>query len=237
MRNLRVLFNIAINEKKVKAEYPFKKHKIKGAQGRKIALSANQIRMIANYETAIPQERFYRDMFMFSFLGNGINLSDIARLRYSDYDGDEISFVREKTKGKDTEVKLRFTVTDSLRRIIKEHGTPSVGHDGYMFPILRPGWAEEREYAEIKQFTKQLNKYIRRIAGALKIGDPVSSYTARHSWATIAMNSGASVEYIKESLGHSSVAVTERYLNGFEKSTRREHSEKIERSIFNQNAG
>ena len=86
---------------------------------------------------------------------------------------------------------------------------------------------------EIKQFTKMLNKRLRNIARSVGITESISSYTARHSWATIAKNSGASTEFIKESLGHSNVLVTEKYLKSFEETTRREHSEKIEDQIYN----
>ncbi len=235
-RNIRVLFNVAIREKKVKAEYPFTNHSPKTAEGRKSALTAHQISLIANHETQHPQERYYRDLFMFSFLGNGVNLSDIARLKYSDIDQDEIVFVREKTKNKRKEIKLKIHITPHIQAIINRWGNRAIGFDAYIFPILRPEWSEVRNYAEIKQVTKQVNKYVRRVALAVGIIDNLSSYTARHSWATIAKNSGTSVEFIKESLGHSSVAVTENYLDSFEKGTRKEHSEKVESQIYKSNA-
>lgn len=237
MRNIRVLFNLAIKKHKSKAEYPFTDYKPKTADGRKIALTAHQISLIANYKTEHPQEQLYKDLFMFSFFGNGINLSDIARLKYSNIKDGEICFIREKTKNENRkEITLHIPVTKNLQAIINEHGTRAIGHDAYIFPILRPEWSEVRKYAEIKQLTKQINKYIRRVAHAVDINEPISSYTARHSWATISKNSGASTEYIKEALGHSSVLVTDKYLKSFEKSTRKEHSEKIENLIINNKA-
>ena len=106
-----------------------------------------------------------------------------------------------------------------------------------MFPILNPKWNAERIYAEIKQLTKQVNKYIRQVAINVGIKENVSSYYARHSWATISKNTGKTVDFISESLGHSSTAVTKRYLDSFEDKTKREHSETLENLIFNQNAG
>ena len=235
-RNLRVLFNVALKEKKVKAVYPFTKYKPKTADGRKIAISAHQISLIANYKTEHPQEIFYRDLFMFSFLGNGINFSDLCRLRYSNIDGNEIVFVREKTKGKAKEVSLSFHVTEHIDQIIKRHGNRAVGFDAYIFPVLTPDMNEAQQYAAVKQMVKQTNKYLRQIARKLKIQERLSTYVARHSWASIAQNSGTSTEYIKESLGHSSVSVTEAYLRGFEKSTKQKHSEKIDNTIYNNEA-
>ncbi|MFA5189056.1 MAG: site-specific integrase [Patescibacteria group bacterium] len=236
VRNIRRLFNLAIDDHKVKANYPFTEHKIKSASGRKMALTAHQISLIANYETKHPQEQFYRDIFMFSFLGNGMNLSDVARLRHSNIKDEEICFVREKTKNKDHEVTLQVPITKNMQVIISRHENKTIGYDAYIFPILKEDWANDQKYAAIKQLTKQVNKYIRHVAHAVGIKDNISSYTARHSWATISKNSGTSIEYIKEALGHSSVAVTENYLKSFEKSTRQEHSTKTEDSIYKQNA-
>lgn len=237
VRNIRVLFNIAMKVHQIRAEYPFTVHKPKTAKGRKTALTALQISMIANYKTKHPQELFYRDIFMFSFLGNGMNLSDIARLKYSNIQDGEICFVREKTKGEESEEdKLHVPITKNMQSIIDRYGNKAVGFDSYIFPMLKPDWNEERNYAEIKQLTKQVNKYVRQIASLVGIKENISSYVARHSWATIAKNSGTSTEFISESLGHSSVIVTKRYLKSFEKSTREEHSGKMEDAIYNQNA-
>jgi integrase len=237
VRNIRVLFNVAMKVHKIRAEYPFTVHKPKTAKGRKTALTALQISMIANFKTKHPQEQFYREIFMFSFLGNGMNLSDIARLKYSNIVDGEIWFVREKTKGEESEEdKLHVPITKNMHFIIDRYGKKAIGFDSYIFPILKPDWSEERNYAEIKQLTKQVNKYVRRIAMVVGINENISSYVARHSWATIAKNSGTSTAFISEALGHSSEIVTKRYLKSFEKSTREEHSEKMENSVYNQNA-
>ncbi|MEN8230902.1 MAG: site-specific integrase [Bacteroidota bacterium] len=232
MRNIRVLFNLAIKKHKIKADYPFLEYRPKAASGRKLALTAHQVRLIADYETKDPVEIFYRDLFMFSFLSNGMNLADIARLRYSNVDHRSIVFVREKTKNKDHQAELNVPITEQMRVIIDRHSNKAVGHDAYMFPILKPEMSDQRLYMEIKQFTKMLNKHLRNIARSVGINERISSYTARHSWATIAKNSGASTEFIKESLGHSNVLVTENYLKSFEETTKREHSEKIEQQIY-----
>ncbi len=237
VRNLRVLFNLAVNEHKVRAENPFKKHKPKTAEGRKIALTAEQISLIANYATSDPKEQFYRDMFMFSFLGCGMNLTDIARLRFSNIEGGEIVFVRKKTEAEEqTEEALRIPITRQMQTIIDMHGVKAVGHDAFIFPILRPDWDEEHKFAGVRQLVKLVNHYVKQIAKAVKIEENVSSYVARHSWATISKNTGASTEYISEQLGHSSVLVTRPYLKGFEKETREQQSGKIEDVVYNNKA-
>jgi len=237
VRNLRVLFNLAIKKHNVRAEYPFNEHKPKTSSKRKIALTAEQISLIANYQTDDPKAQFYRDMFMFSFLACGMNMTDIARLKYSNIEGNEIVFVRKKTEAEEnTEEPLQIPITKRMQSIIDTHGVRAVGHDAFIFPILRPEWDEERKFAEVRQLTKMVNQHLKRIAKAVKIKENVSSYVARHSWATISKNTGASTEYISEQLGHSSVSVTKLYLKGFEKATREKQSTKTEDAVYNQKA-
>ena len=237
VRNLRVLFNLAIKKHNVRAEYPFNEHKPKTSSKRKIALTAEQISLIANYQTDDPKAQFYRDMFMFSFLACGMNMTDIARLKYSNIEGNEIVFVRKKTEAEEnTEEPLQIPITKRMQSIIDTHGIRAVGYDSFIFPILRPEWDEERKFTEVRQLTKMVNQHLKRIAKAVKIKENVSSYVARHSWATISKNTGASTEYISEQLGHSSVSVTKLYLKGFEKATREKQSTKTEDAVYNQTA-
>ena len=233
-RNIRVIFNLAIKKHKVKADYPFTDYSPKKATGRKIALTAHQISLISNYQTEDPLKQYYRDLFMFSFLANGMNMSDIARLKYSNLIDGEIIFVREKTKHQDTEEAIRVTITNRMQDIINKHANRAIGHNAYIFPILKPKMTQEAEYYQIKQNIKLVNNYIKAIAKDVKIKENVSSYTARHSFATIARDSGAPTEFIKEALGHSNVMVTEAYLKKFEASKRRELAEKLENAVYNQ---
>lgn len=237
VRNIRVLFNVATKYHGVKAANPFEIHKPKTASRRKTALTAEQISLIANYQTEHPQEIFYRDIFMFSFLACGMNLSDIARLKQSNIKNNEVVFVRKKTEAEELdEVALHIPISKTMRDIIEKHGIILIGVDGYLFPVLRQEWDEKKCYAAIKQLTKQVNKYVGQIASKVGINEKVSSYSARHSWATISKNSGASMEFISESLGHSDLSVTKRYLKSFERSTREDHSKKMEDAIFNKKA-
>jgi integrase len=231
IRNIRRLFNVAIHKYGIKAVYPFQEYQPSRAGDRKLALSPRQISLIANFDTDDPLEQFYRDMFIFSFLANGMNFSDIARLKCSDINGSEFSFVREKTKLKRKEVRIQVPITSQMQLIIDRHGTKAVGYDAFLFPVFKPGMKEEQQFSEVKEFIKRANKYLKQIAGEIGIKENISTYVARHSYATILKNAGASVEYIKEALGHSSVRVTEQYLKSFESDVRRKYSEQLEKVI------
>ena len=74
----------------------------------------------------------------------------------------------------------------------------------------------EKERATYQQLTKIINKYIKKIAAEVEIDKNVTTYFARHSFATVLKRSGTKTEMISELLGHSSMSVTESYLDSFE---------------------
>jgi len=234
MRNIRTLFNEAIKFYDIKARYPFDQFRIKTGEGRKLALTPDQISLIGNYKTDDPGEQFARDMFLFSFLACGMNLSDIARLKRSNILHGEIVFTRKKTEAEEIKGELiNVPISGRMREIINRYDSTLkvVGYDPYLFPVLSPEMDEEKQFKAIRQFIKVVNKHIKQIAKRCGINENVTSYTARHSWATISKNSGASVEFIGEMLGHSSVNVTKAYLKSFDKEHRMKHAEKIEELI------
>lgn len=232
MRNIRTLFNEAVKLYEIKARYPFDQYKIKTGEGRKIALTPEQISLIANFQTDDPKEQFARDIFLFSFLACGMNLSDVARLRQSNIVDGEIVFIRKKTESEEARGEfIHVSVTDRMREIIDRYKNRAIGYDPYLFPVLNPEMDEESQFKAIRQFIKVVNKHIKQLAKRCGINENVTSYTARHSWATISKNSGASVEFISEMLGHSSVNVTKAYLKSFDREHRKMHAEKIEELI------
>ena len=86
---------------------------------------------------------------------------------------------------------------------------------------------EDQKQKKVKQATKQCNKYVKRIAKNVGIEGNVSTYTARHSFATVMKRSGASVEFISEQLGHSNTRTTEIYLASFEDDKKKEMSQEL----------
>ena len=77
------------------------------------------------------------------------------------------------------------------------------------------------------QFIKTINKYMKRIGTDIGYDKPVTTYSARHSYATILKRSGAPLSFISESLGHKSLLTTESYLDSFEDETRRKYAEML----------
>lgn len=235
-RNIRVLFNKAIKEHGIKAEYPFDKYKPKTSSNNKRALTIEQLNKIASFETIDgTPEQFAKDMFVFSFLANGMNITDIFRLKYKNIKEDEIEFVRFKTRNKNKEVKVTVSLTESLKKIIMRHGNKAINKDVYVFPVLNGVTDEQDKYRLITQKTKQINKHLKSIARKsgldLELANSISTYHARHSFATISKNSGLPLAFIMESLGHSSLTTTEKYLSSFSKDIRTKASQELENKI------
>ncbi len=236
-RTLRRLFNIAIEDHGVKAEYPFRKYSPKQAKANKRALSPEDISKIMNYEA--PEGtglHFAKDMFLFSFFANGMNLGDIFRLKYSNIQGNEIFFVRTKTKNKRTEVNISVPYIDTLKTIVTRWGQKAINKNVYIFPVLGGDMTEEQKKKRINDKISNINNRLKKIADELGIGH-LSTVYARHSYATIMKNSGASTEYIQEMLGHSDVSVTQNYLSGFEQETRHKNAVELENKIKNHKTG
>ena len=86
----------------------------------------------------------------------------------------------------------------------------------------------EDKKAKVKhQFIKTINKYMKRIGTEIGYDKPLTTYAARHSYATILKRSGAPLRFISESLGHKSLLTTESYLDSFEDETRRKYAEML----------
>lgn len=95
-------------------------------------------------------------------------------------------------------------------------GQQKITEKTFIFPVLENGLDPLRERQLIQQLTQVINSHMEAIAKSLEISSDVTTYAARHSFATILQRSGASTECISEALGHSNVRTTQNYLAGFE---------------------
>lgn len=234
LRPLRAIINEAISEGKISKEthYPFgkRKYQIPAANNIKKALTLEEIGKLFHYE-GIPGTWWQkaRDFFIFSYLCNGINVKDIALLKYKNLDGDFITFTRAKTQhtNRTSSTPISIFLCAEARSIIERWKNVKGCSEDFLFPILEKDNTSERELRLIQQFTKMVNRYIRDIAKEVRIEKPISTYYARHSFATILRRSGASTEFIGESLGHTSTKTTASYLDSFENDTKKEWAKKL----------
>lgn len=223
-RSLRVLYNKAVSEKIVKPEYyPFDNFKVGKfhEQTMKRAISKEDIKRIMSLELRTvttyhsPYLSLGRDLFLFSYLSCGINLTDMARLRYCDVFEGRLSYHRQKTGRL-----ISFQLQPMALEIIEKYRKPEATPNDYVFPILdrKVHKTEMQKREKIHKAMKATNKALRRIGEQLGIPIDLTTYVARHSYATVLKRSGVSTAIISESLGHSSERVTQIYLDSFENS-------------------
>ena len=223
-RSLRVIFNKAVSEKLVKREYyPFDDFKVSKfhEQTMKRAISKEDIKRIIELDLRTvttyhsPYLSLGRDLFLFSYLSCGINLTDMARMRYCDIFEGRLSYHRQKT-GKLISFQLQPMALD----IIEKYHKPEARQDDYVFPILdrKVHKTAIQIRDKVRKANKATNKALHKIGEKLGIPIDLTTYVARHSYTTVLKRSGVSTAIISESLGHSSEKVTQIYLDSFENS-------------------
>lgn len=143
----------------------------------------------------------WRDMFLFSFASRGMAFVDMAYLKNNDIRDGYINYCRHKT-GHPLSIRIEPCMQDILDRWCSPHSI-------YVFPIIRSmGSTAFREY---QNGLSAYNKALRCIAKQVGYTN-LSSYSARHTWASAAHNSGIPISVIQEGMGHSSEQVTRIYL-------------------------
>ena len=204
------------------AQYPFGKGKyeIPTGEGRNMALTLFQIGQIMKYEVKTENEGRCRDIWFFSYLCNGINMVDLLKLKYSDISNGEISFYRQKTIRKTrNKKKITAPLLPQMEQIIAKWGNRNTKPSNYIFAFLHEGLSPIEEQRIVKNVTHLVNDKMLLIGNALNL-PKITTYTARHSFATVLKRSGANIAFISESLGHTDLDTTENYLASFEKDER-----------------
>ena len=227
LRCMRALFNEAKSIGILKeAQYPFGKGKyeIPTGRGRKMALTLQQIKQVITYTDESEATEQYRDLWFFSYLCNGININDLLKLKYSNIDGDELHFYRSKTINTSKEKKeIEALITPEMKKIIDKWGNPNKKPNNYIFPFLDGYTTPIEQKKRIQDVTRRINKHMKKISDNLGLPG-ISTYTARHSFASVLKRSGANIAYISESLGHSDLKTTENYLASFERDEREKNA-------------
>tara|TARA_B110000285_G_scaffold227521_1_gene288985 strand:- start:137 stop:1378 length:1242 start_codon:yes stop_codon:yes gene_type:complete len=231
LRCMRALFNSAISEDDINKEfYPFGKNKyqIPSVKNKKKALSSEQLRILFKAKVSSPEQKKARDFWFFSYSCNGMNIKDIAQTRYKDIEDGVLSFYRAKTLNTSKHGISAITVhlTDYANTIIKKYASKKPAPDKLVFDIIKDDESEEKKRVRIKNFTRFINQHIKKVC---EVNDlpMITTYWARHSFATNSIRKGASMEFVQESLGHEDLKTTMNYFAGFDDETKKEFAEKL----------
>lgn len=202
MRNLRAIYNRAVEQGLISQQHPFR-HVYTGIEKtRKRAVSLEVIRKIRNMELKQKQLAFARDLFMFSFYTRGMSFVDMVFLKKKDLQNGILSYRRNKT-GQQLFIKWEKPMQELVEKY-DTAGTP------YLLPIIRNNGVDE--WRQYHNEVHRINRNLKKIGEQIGLGIPLTTYVARHAWASIAKSKNIALSVISEALGHDSEQTTRIYL-------------------------
>lgn len=203
MRNLRAIYNRAVDKELTVQRYPFK-HVYTGIDKTlKRAVPLEVIRQIRDLDLTLqPTLDYARDIFMFSFYTRGMSFIDMAFLKKKDLQNGILSYRRHKTNQQ-----LFIKWEKPMQRLIDKYDTTKTP---YLLPIIKNNETEER--AQYKSVAHTINRNLKKIGKQLGLTIPLTTYVARHGWASIAKSKNIPIATISEAMGHDSENTTRIYL-------------------------
>jgi integrase/recombinase XerD len=233
VRMLRAIFNEADARKIISKPdcYPFGRRKYQIPHSRKIkkALTLEEISKIYYYNPVREEEALARDLWIFCYLGNGMNPKDLLNLKFKNLNGEFLTFNRIKTQltSRSNPMPVTVYVNEDMQNIIERRGNKPDDINNYIFPFLHDGQTLLESYFAVVKHSRFINHWMGKIGQKLEIKIKLTSIVSRHSFSTRLKRSGVSTEFIQESLGHSDKRTTEHYLDGFENEVKKEYAAKL----------
>ena len=215
MRTFRAVYNRAVNLQEVSyVPYLFRSVYTGTRADHKRALNDDDMKKVfvnlsrkAGVSLSVRQAQ---ELFILMFLLRGMPFVDLAYLRKSDLRDNVITYRRRKT-GRS----LSVTLTPEAMILIKKYMNRD-SSSPYLFSFLKSREGTKEAYREYQLALRSFNQRLMLLGELLGLGDKLSSYTARHTWATTAYYCEIHPGVISEAMGHSSITVTETYLKPFQ---------------------
>ncbi|WP_295179713.1 tyrosine-type recombinase/integrase [uncultured Christiangramia sp.] len=184
---IRTLFNVAIKDGIVSQKYyPFagEKEKIRIGSGNKIGLTAEEVIKIENLAAESHSSIWHtRNIWLVSFYFAGIRISDVVALKWTDIKDGRLYYVMNKN-----EKPLSFKVPEKAITIFNLYLMDKTENNGYIFPFLKDANQNDPKsvFLKMRNATKVLNKFLKRIAKECEIDKNLSNHIARHTFGNIA---------------------------------------------------
>lgn len=196
LRNFKKIVLIALANNWMKSD-PFASVKYKLKQIDAILLTQEELDCIINKEITIPRIAHVRDIFLFCCF-TGLAFADVKTLKkeHLDTDKEGITWIHKKRKKTD-QLSTIYVIKAALKILKKYQRFPELQDKGYLLPVLS---------------NQKMNAYLKEIADICGINKPITTHTARHTFATtIAMENNIPIEVVSKTLGHSNTRMTQRY--------------------------
>lgn len=203
MRNLRAMYNRGVEKELVIQRYPFKYVYTGIDKTIKRAVPARIIRQIRDLDLShTPSLEHARDLFMFSFYTRGMSFVDMAYLKKTNLQNGFLSYRRKKTNQQ-----LLIKWEKPMQKIIDKYDIPN---NPYLLPIIKDISKDNR--GQYKNAIRLINTNLKKIGMLIRLSIPLTTYVARHAWASIAKSKNIQVSTISEAMGHESENTTRIYL-------------------------
>ena len=209
---------------------PFLVFKYRGVKTIKEKLDDSEMERIINLELEEGSLIWHcKNYFLFSYYCAGIRAADLIQLRWGNVTASGRLHYQMGKNHKERDLLLVEQAIEILRHYQRDDAKAT----DYIFPLLSndteyAGYVTQADkdrmrpelrhkmYQDISSKNALINKYLKKIAEKAEIEKPLSMHISRHSFAHIAQESGAESSAIKNILGHSNLATTERYMGSFD---------------------
>ena len=224
LRTLNTLLCKAVAEGLLSNRNLFSRVRLSYVKTTKRAVSEKELKVIANLE--LPEHStmaLARDIFMFSFYMRGMPFVDIAYLRKTDLKNGMWTYCRRKTN------QCLMLELEKAQQKILDRYAHQTENGPYLLPIINK--EDGTEYLQYQRMQTNINRALKKIGEMAELKMPLTTYVARHTWASVARDMNIPISIISEGMGHNSIKTTQVYLNSIDISRINEANKRIIKRI------
>ena len=224
LRTLNTLLCKAVEEGLLNNTNLFSHVRLSYVKTTKRAISEKELKVIANLE--LPENStmaLARDIFMFSFYMRGMPFVDIAYLRKTDLRNGMWTYCRRKTN------QCLMVEWEKAQQKILDRYANQMENRSYLLPIIKE--EDGTEYKQYQRMQININRALKKIGEMADLKMPLTTYVARHTWASVARDMNIPIAVISEGMGHNSIKTTQVYLNSIDISRINEANKRIIKRI------
>lgn len=206
MRILKAVYNYGVKKQWIKENrYPFRNVFTGMEKTAKRAVEGEVVQQLISLDLHHSFELdLAKDMFLFSIYTRGMSFIDVANLKKTDINGNILVYKRHKTNQR-----MQVTLIGCAWQIVRKYAE-MMRESVFLFPLLYH--PEKRKNAVYASTLHIYNERLKIISDMLQLTEHLTSYTSRHTWATLAKRNGVDVHVISEAMGHTSENTTRIYL-------------------------
>lgn len=215
LATIRSVFGFAIKSGATEKHHsPFGSDKIviKFPETNKIGLTAQEVNKLETLDLQTGSTMDYaRDLWLFSFYFAGIRVSDVLRLKWSDFQNGRLYYTmgkNDKTGSLKIPEKAQ-AILDKYKGLKNKHKLvfPDLG----LLPDLENTFEVQRKIASV---IRKVDVSLHKVAAAAKIDKPLTMHIARHTFGNLS-GDAIPIQMLQKLYRHSSVTTTIGYQSNF----------------------